>query len=278
VLLLADNWIRPALIPAGIRSMIAAFPMSTLTALLFVLASGALLAQHEYTAADIENGGRQYVNNCAYCHGPEGDQIPGINLLQGKFRRAVSDDDIVQIIRNGVPGTGMPAQTNMNESNARTIVAYLRSATSGPASTLTGGNAARGKALFEGKGACTTCHRVQGSGSRMAPDLSDIGMMRRSVELEKSLVDPASGVLPQHRFVQVTPKSGPAVTGRLLNQDTFTLQLIDSQEKLRTFVIADLRDYSVLKTSRMPSYKDKLSRQELADMVSYLVSLKGPTK
>ena len=244
------------------------------TACAFLLASGALLAQHEYPAADVENGGRQYTNNCVYCHGPEGDQIAGISLFQGKFRRAVSDDDIVQIIRNGVPGTGMPAQ-NMNDANARTIVAYLRSAAAVPASTLTGGNAARGKSLFEGKGACTTCHRAQGSGSRTGPDLSDIGMQRRVAELEKSLLDPAAGVLPQYRFVQVTPKSGPAVTGRLLNQDTFTLQLIDSQERLRTFVIADLRDYSVLKNSRMPSYKDKFNRQELADVVSYLVSLKG---
>jgi putative heme-binding domain-containing protein len=251
--------------------------MKKITPFIFVVVPCALLAQHEYPATDIENGGRQYTNNCVYCHGPEGDQIAGINLLQGKFKRAVSDDDIVQIIRNGVPGTGMPAQ-NMNDSNARTIVAYLRSAKLGPASTLTGGDAARGKALFEGKGQCTTCHRVQSNGSRMGPDLSDIGMQRRAVELEKSLLDPDSGMLPQHRFVQVTPKSGPAITGRLLNQDTFTLQLIDSQEKLRTFAIADLRDYSVLKTSRMPSYKEKLNRQELADMVSYLVSLKGPNK
>jgi putative heme-binding domain-containing protein len=258
--------------------MMAAIPMKKITAFIFVAASGALQAQHEYAAADIENGGRQYTNNCVYCHGPEGDQIAGVNLFQGRFKRAVSDDDIVQIIRNGVPGTGMPAQTGLNESNARTIVAYLRSAKLGPASTLTGGDAARGKSLFEGKGQCGTCHRVQSSGSRMAPDLSDIGMQRRAGELEKSLIDPDTGVLPQYRFVQVTPKSGPAVTGRLLNQDTFTLQLIDSQEKLRTFAIADLRDYSVLKTSRMPSYKDKFSRQELADMVSYLVSLKGPNK
>ena len=238
------------------------------------LLGAALQAQHEYAAADVENGGRQYVNNCVYCHGPEGDQIAGVDLLHGRFKRAVSDDDIVQIIRNGVPGTGMPAQ-NMNENQARTIVAYLRSAATAPASTLTGGNPTRGKALFEGKGGCLSCHRVSGNGSRQGPDLSDVGMQRRAVELETALLDPGSSVLPQHRFVQVRPKNGPAVTGRLLNQDTFTLQMIDSQERLRTFVIADLRDYSVLKDSRMPSYKDKLSRQELADIVSYLVSLKG---
>src|SRR5512143_4687 len=96
-------------------------------ALVSVLAlSGALMAQHEYAPLDVENGARLYTNNCVYCHGPEGDQIPGINLLQGKFRRTLSDADIARTIREGIPGTGMPAQ-NMNEGTARTIVAYLRS-------------------------------------------------------------------------------------------------------------------------------------------------------
>src|SRR5512143_35879 len=119
--------VRRALIPGSVRSMMTPFPpMKLFAASLFLLASGALLAQHEYAATDIENGGRNYTNNCVYCHGPEGDQIPGINLLQGKFRRTLSDDDIARIIREGIPDTGMPAQ-NMNEGTARTIVAYLRS-------------------------------------------------------------------------------------------------------------------------------------------------------
>jgi putative heme-binding domain-containing protein len=243
-----------------------------------LLASGsALLAQHEYAATDIENGGRTYTNNCVYCHGPEGDQIPGINLLQGKFRRTLSDDDIAHIIREGIPGTGMPAQ-NMNEGNARTIVAYLRSAAAVPASTVAGGNAARGKTIFEGKGGCTACHRASGAGSRTGPDLSDIGALHRTVELEQSLIDPGAVVLPQNRFVKVVTKDGTTVTGRLMNQDTFTLQMIDSQDRLRSFPIADLRQYSVLTTSSMPSYKDRLNSQERADVVAYLVSLKGARK
>jgi putative heme-binding domain-containing protein len=240
----------------------------------FLLACSALLAQHEYAATDIENGGRQYTNNCVYCHGPEGDQIPGINLLQGKFRRALSDDDIARIIREGIPGTGMPAQ-NMNEGNARTIVAYLRSASAVPASTVAGGNAARGKTIFEGKGACTTCHRAAGAGSRSGPDLSDVGALHRAVDLEQSLLDPGAVVLPQNRFVKVVTKDGTTVTGRLMNQDTFTLQLIDSQDRLRSFPLADLRQHSVVTSSSMPSYKDRLTPSELADVVAYLVSLKG---
>ncbi|HEY2844508.1 MAG TPA: c-type cytochrome [Bryobacteraceae bacterium] len=251
--------------------------MNTAIACVFVLASGTLLAQHEYAATDVENGGRQYTNNCVYCHGPEGDQIPGINLLQGKFRRTLSDDDIARIIREGIPGTGMPAQ-NMNEGNARTIVAYLRSAAAVPASTVAGGNATRGKTIFDGKGGCTTCHRAAGAGSRVGPDLSDIGALRRAVELQQSLIDPGAVVLPQNRFVKVVTKDGSTVTGRLMNQDTFTLQLIDAQDRLRSFPIADLRQHSVVTTSSMPSYKDRLSSQEQADVVAYLVSLKGARK
>jgi cytochrome c oxidase cbb3-type subunit III len=241
------------------------------------LASGALLAQHEYAATDIENGGRTYTNNCVYCHGPEGDQIPGINLLQGKFRRTLSDDDIARIIREGIPGTGMPAQ-NMNEGNARTIVAYLRSAAAVPANTIAGGDAARGKAIFEGKGGCTACHRANASGSHTGPDLTDIGAIRRGVELEKSLVDPGAAVLPQNRSVRVVTKDGTTITGRLMNQDTFTLQMIDSQDRLRSFPIADLRQHSVLTTSSMPSYRDRLNSQERTDVIAYLVSLKGARK
>jgi putative heme-binding domain-containing protein len=260
------------------RSMMTAFPMNLYSAGVLLLAScTALLAQHEYAATDIENGGRTYTNNCVYCHGPEGDQIPGINLLQGKFRRTLSDDDIARIIREGIPGTGMPAQ-NMNEGNARTIVAYLRSAAAIPASTVAGGDAARGKAVFEGKGGCTACHRANGAGSLAGPDLSDIGALRRAVELEKSLVDPGAAVLPQNRSVKVVTKDGTTVNGRLMNQDTFTLQMIDSQGRLRSFPIADLRQHTVLTTSSMPSYKDRLSSQERADVIAYLVTLKGARK
>ena len=71
------------------------------------------------------------------------------------------------------------------------------------------------------------------------------------------------------------PKTASTTTGRLLNLDTFTVQLLDSKEQLRSFVKSDVRDHGFVEKSPMPSYKDKLSAQELADVVSYLVSLKG---
>ena len=138
----------------------------------------------------------------------------------------------------------------------------------------TPGDSARGKAIYDGKGACATCHQVNSVGSRLGPDLSEIGNSRRSDHLERSLVEPDAEVLGNNRFYHVVTKDGATITGRLLNLDTFTIQLLDSKERLRTFVKSDLRDHGFDK-SPMPSYKDKLTAPELADLVSYLASLKG---
>jgi quinoprotein glucose dehydrogenase len=116
---------------------------------------------------------------------------------------------------------------------------------------------------------------VNGNGSRLGPDLTSVGQLRRSVDLERSLLDPDAEVLGNNRFYHVTTKDGVTTTGRLLNLDTFSVQLLDSKEQLRSFVKSDVRDHGFVEKSTMPSYKEKLSAQELADLVSYLVSLKG---
>jgi cytochrome c oxidase cbb3-type subunit III len=237
-------------------------------------AASALFAQHGYNSADIENGGRLYLANCTVCHGPEGDQIPGVDLGHGKFRRAADDEDLEQIIIKGIPGTGMPSH-DLTEQQAESIVAYLRSMATAGHGTLPGGNAARGKAIFEGKGECLKCHAVKGNGSRLGPDLSEIGIVRRTSQLEESLIDPNAEILPENRTVHLVTKSGEQITGRLLNVDTLSVLLLDDKEQLRHFSKSDLSTYSLVKDSPMPSYKGKLNNQELADVVTYLSSLKG---
>ena len=111
--------------------------------------------------------------------------------------------------------------------------------------------------------------------SRIGPDLSDIGRLRRAVELESSIVDPNAEIFYTNRSYRVMAKDGTTATGRLLNVDTFTIQLLDTKEQLRSFDKAGLRDYGFVDSSPMPSYRGKLTDQEIADAVSYLVSLKG---
>jgi putative heme-binding domain-containing protein len=240
-----------------------------------LISAGTLLAQHEYTPGDIEDGQRLFGTSCSLCHGPEGDAVPGVDLGHGRFKRASSDEDLVKIIQNGITGTAMPPST-YNDFQAETIVAYLRSMASGvTAGTSVPGNAARGRTIFEAKGQCLNCHRVKGKGSRLGPDLSDIGAVRRAVQLQESILEPDAEILPQNRFLRVVAKDGTATNGRLLNQDAYTIQLFDAGERLRTFQKSDLKEYAFVEKSPMPSYKSKLSSQELADVVTYLTSLKG---
>ena len=104
---------------------------------------------------------------------------------------------------------------------------------------------AAGRRLFEGKGGCATCHRVNGKGPRVAPDLSDIGAIRTPAALQRSLLDPTSAMLPINRPVRVVTRDGRTIRGRRLNEDTYTVQLIDEQERLVSLVKADLREYEL---------------------------------
>lgn len=230
-------------------------------------------AQHA-TAYDVSDGARAYQAVCANCHGPDGDLIAGIDFGRGVYRRPLTDDEIVQIIVNGIPSTPMPPTPNMSAEQAIEIVAYLRSMPAARSQAALVGDPARGRALFEGEAGCLDCHRVAGRGSRLGPDLSQIGAVRRASELERSLLDPQAEVLPQNRFYTVTPSGGEPITGRLLNHDAFTVQIMDPDERLRSFEKAELVEHGFA-ASPMPSFRDELSAQEIADLVSYLASLTG---
>jgi putative heme-binding domain-containing protein len=245
--------------------------------LAFLFLPGALPAQHEYPATDVENGGRLFVGTCAACHGPDGDGVAGVDLGRGQYRRSTTDEELVTIIQKGIPNTAMPPN-NVSAVNAANIVAYLRSMAAEKRSTSAAGDAARGKSIFDGKGSCGSCHRVGGTGARTGPDLTNVGGLRRAVELERSILDPGAVVLPNHRSFRVVTRDGTTTTGQLLNHDLFSVQLLDAKERLVSFQKSDLREYAFVDTSPMPSYKDKLSADEVADVVSYLVSLKGQVK
>src|SRR5580658_9569724 len=233
------------------------------------LSAGFLFGQHSFTPIDVEDGGRLYRANCAICHGAEGNGVAGIDLAHNKFRRAKDDDDIVAIIRTGIPGTAMPPN-NFYDFTALTIVAYLRSMAAATATTTAGGDPARGKAIYEGKGNCASCHRIRGAGARLGPDLSDIGNLRLAGELERSVVDSDAEILAQNRHFRAVTKDGATITGTLLNEDKYSVQLLDSNGRLVSLKRVNLRESAFVDKSPMPSYKDKLTHQELSDLVSYL--------
>jgi putative heme-binding domain-containing protein len=122
---------------------------------------------------------------------------------------------------------------------------------------------------------CLSCHRIGDMGSYTGPNLSGIGSRRTSDQLRTSLVSPNKAVLPENRSVQLVTADGKTVTGKLLNQDGFTVQLIDTSSELRAFKKSSLREFTIVKTNPMPSYQDKMSAQDLTGLVHYLSSLKA---
>ena len=228
----------------------------------------------EYAPADIAYGARLYDAQCTTCHGATGDGISGVDLRSGKFRNAATDQDLSRVITNGIQGTGMQA-FKLDPSELAGIVAYLRNMNSFDRGSVKAGDAGRGRMAFEGKGGCARCHRVGAQGSRVAPDLSEIGAARSPGSLVRSLTDPTSQMMPINRPVRAVTRDGKVINGRRLNEDTYTVQLLDEQERLVSLVKADLREFTILSVSPMPSYKNTFTPDELADVVAYLLSLKG---
>lgn len=261
------------------------FPTAAAASIAFVAALGigaSLRADdHGFTPADIERGGQIYLSNCVTCHGPNGDGVTGVNLFSGSFRHATTDQDLINIIKSGLPGTPMPP-FNLQDAQAGQIVAYLRSQPGISAtSKIAGlhGDPANGKLIFDGKGECLSCHRLQTPagkiGGFLGPDLSDIGAKRRSIDLERALADPSAAIRTDEHVVRVVKKDGTTIRGRLLNQDTYSVQFIDNQGNLQSVQKPDVRQVEIFTVSVMQGLADKFTMQELADMVSYLQTLKA---
>lgn len=249
--------------------------------LIFCIAAGTLqlcaLAQQKYQQDDIDLGASLYATNCAVCHA-EGAGIPGVDLRSGQFRRATTDDDLVGIIHNGISGTAMPAHADFSTGNLVAMVAYLRNMRDYGSRPVHLGDPDKGKALFENEGRCLNCHQVNGKGSHVALDLSSAGAVHPPGYLQRALLDPASVAAdqPQSHYMRAVTKTGETITGRRLNEDTFTVQLMDEKEHLVSLEKGNLRSLTVVEGPTMPSLKGKLTDDQISDLVAYLASLRRP--
>ena len=217
----------------------------TLCSLLLIQSAGAQeLGDHQYTSEAIQAGLRIYNRECALCHGPQGDLVSGIDLRRGQFRTASSDEDLRSVITQGRAQGQMPA-FNLREEELSGVIAFIRAGFDPEGVAVRIGDPARGKAIFEGKGGCAECHRVNGVGPRTAPDLSNIGSLRTASTLQLNLIDPAAALLPINRPVRIVTRNEEVITGRRLNEDTYTVQVIDSQERLRSLIKEDLVSYEI---------------------------------
>ncbi len=236
-------------------------------------------------------GEYQFRINCAFCHGLSargGGRGP--DLTKAQKRHGNSDADLFRTISQGVPGTAMPAGVNggigvgMTDEEIWQVITYIRSIqVKAPTAPL--GSPGHGKELFYGSARCGTCHMVEGKGGRLGPDLTDAGSMRSVESLVDSVRNPsrrlaqrmkeAAKEFPQeYETVKVTAPEGKKITGVTLNEDNFSVQMMDADEKIYLFEKDKLKSFEKSRESLMPPYDaTTLSEKDLNDLVAYLLSV-----
>jgi len=227
---------------------------------------------------------------CSYCHGIGADGgFRAPSLISGHLSHGDTDAAMLNNILHGIPGTAMPAN-DIEESEARDVIAYLRSLQK-PAAAPFAGNLESGRKLFFGEAYCSRCHMVFGQGGRLGPDLSRVGATRPRDYLVESIRNPDAelterfvpldfgSVALTDELVTVTTSQGTVFSGVILNEDSFSLQFMDDHEKIHAWSKSDLQPVVHEKRSPMPAYNQhQLSDPQLEDLIAYLTSLRGESK
>lgn len=223
-------------------------------------------------AAEAQTGGALYLAQCAMCHGPEGEGGSGPTLQRPRLRHAPDDAALHRVIRRGIAGTAMPG-TALSGREIQLVATHVRTFGQRQAETPSG-NAARGEAIYLGKGGCAGCHTLRGRGGAFGPDLTGIGEKRSAAYLRASLTDPGRDVPRGLVVVRAVTATGGTLEGMRVNEDTFSVQFRDVSGKLHSFWKQDLRSCTVeLGRSLMPSYTQTLSGAEIDDVVAFLAAL-----
>jgi cytochrome c oxidase cbb3-type subunit III len=224
--------------------------------------------------ADATPARQIFAVNCAACHGLDGsgtERAP--NVVSGVSVEKLSSADILRIVSDGVPGTGMPSFRSLGEERLKAIVGYLRDLEGKNNATRLSGSPEHGKAIFFGKGGCAACHMIAGSGGFIAPDLTTYAQSHSPERIQAAITDPASRD-SSTTMVMVTTADSREYRGIVRNEDNFSLQLQTIDGSFHFFNKSALKRIDRETASFMPSdYGSKLNAAELNDLVSYLLSL-----
>ena len=225
------------------------------------------------TEADVEVGAKVFRRSCSLCHGADGTGGDGPDLTRGVFRHGGSDAALFRNILTGIPNTGMGGIYQPDKSIWQ-VVSYVRSLSRAGGEEEVPGDPRRGRMLYMSRGSCSDCHRLNGSGGRIGPDLSDLGWRRAPAHIRASIVDPAESIADDYRTVEVRTNSGGVVRGLLRNEDRYSIQLLDEFENLRSFQKTELAAVEKPEESLMPPLSSFFRGRDLDDLVAYLYSLR----
>jgi cytochrome c oxidase cbb3-type subunit III len=203
--------------------------------------------------------------------GRGGERAPDI-AKSARVQR-LSDSEIFHIVENGVPGTGMPAFHSFASSDTKALVTYLRTLQGAKRVVSVPGNVERGKALFVGKAGCSGCHMAGGNGGFIATDLSTYARTHTVEETRNAIIHPVNGDR-QVRLATATIRGGEKYTGRVRNEDNFSVQLQTLDGAFHFLSKSDLESMDYGSQPLMPSdYRSTLNPKDLDDIVSYLITI-----
>ena len=223
--------------------------------------------------AAIQNGQAIFRARCAGCHGFDGRGLSGPNLT-GLFAAGMTDEQLFQIVRRGVPGSEMPPFDSRSQVNEIwETLAYLRTLNlAANDSQVRAGDAAKGEQVFRAQ--CQRCHVVHKEGGVLGPDLSRIGSARPLDVLAEKI---RRGGPPRSDYQPVTLKTrtGQQIVGIKKNEDDFSIQVMDTRERVRGYLKNDLLGIVYEKRSLMPVYGPaQLSDGDFGDLLRYLGTLR----
>lgn len=228
------------------------------------------------TRVDVRMGERVFRAQCGRCHGRDArgnDETGAPDLTTGQFSRVSSDAGMFQVIREGIDGTAMIGiSPRASDQTVWQIVSYVNSLNLDPGDFDLPGDAGRGEQVYAGAD-CSTCHMIGGEGGRTGPDLSTVGGRLDPDEMAASLTDPNAEVAPRWWTMRIHRADGSTIEGLRMNEDTFTIRIMDADENLWSFVKSDVRSFERIKTSTMPAVEG-LTAGEVDDLVAYLFSLR----
>ncbi len=225
---------------------------------------------HEGDPTAIRAGRGLYGNRCAMCHGPDARGLMGPGLV-ALWVSGMGDGDVFEILRSGVPGSVMPS-SSAPDDEIWAMVAYLKTLGTVPPWDTEGGNPAQGREIFAST--CAQCHRANGVGGRLGPDLSRLAVSRSREAAISAIRDPGASVDAAYRSVSLDPRVGGAVIrGIVKNEDSFSIQIMDTQERLQGFLKVDV-DVEEDQGSLMPAFgSDRLTDQDLNHVLAYLATV-----
>ena len=236
------------------------------------------------TKEEIEKGMHLFKLQCARCHGISGNGGNAPSLKRLQLPHAPDDASLMTIIQYGIPGTEMPGTWLLTPPDVRLVAGYVRSLGQVEQTPISG-DIATGKIVYEEKGACKLCHIQNGEGGSLGPDLNRVGAKRSAEFIRQVLLTPgfykkegemansANGFI-QHLIYTIKTKAGNTLTAMRVNEDAFTIQFRDAQNRFYSFRKRDILEMEKqYEASLMPSVKEVLTTKELDDLVAYLVSL-----